>query len=81
MKLNENWLALFVAIVTENNVKKSLELIRHGGHIKTFTKKEKAEILKLRHEGKRIVDIAKEYKVTRQQIGDLIRHNSKEVQG
>ena len=77
--MNENWMALLIAILTNNDVKKSFELIKHGGKIKRFSQREKKEILQLKTDGKRIVDIAKQYDVTRQQIADLIRHNSEAI--
>lgn len=77
--MSENWMALLVAILTENNVKKSFELVQHGGKVKKFTSKERKEILKLRSQGMRIVDIASKYDVTRQQVADLIRHSAEKV--
>lgn len=79
--MNENWMALLVVILTENDVKKSFELIQHGGKIKKFTKEEKKEVIKLKSKGMRIIDIAKQYDVTRQQVADLIRHNSEKISG
>lgn len=78
--MSENWMALLVAILTDNDVKKSFELVQHGGKIKKFTKEEKKEVIKLRTKGMRIIDIAKKYDVTRQQVADLIRHNSEKIQ-
>lgn len=79
--MSDNWMALLVAILTDNDVKKSFELVQHGGKVRKFTQTEKKEILQLRKDGKRIVDIAKQYDVSRQQVADLIRHNSEKIQG